>query len=69
MKSYQRSLELVLEASTQVATMAQKLLAIAAINLKVDRCSRFSVSDMALDGLKGKKFSDLLCILANTIIV
>ena len=46
------SLELVIEASTCVVTMAQKPLATAAVNHKVD---------MAPDGLNGKKFCELLC--------
>ena len=49
------SLEFVIEAGTQVATMAQKMLATAAINCKVDRCGRFSVLDTAPDVLNGKK--------------
>ena len=42
MEAHPRSLELVMEASICVATMAQKLLATAAINRKADQCSRFS---------------------------
>ena len=49
---------------TRVATMAQKLLARAAVNRKVDRCSRLSVSDTAPDGLNGKKFRELLCVVS-----
>ena len=53
---YLCSLELVIEASTCAATMAQKLLATAPINRKVDWCRRFSVSDTAPDRLNVKKF-------------
>ena len=42
-ESSPHSLELVIEASTCVAMMAEKkVLAIAAINHKADQCSRFS---------------------------
>ena len=49
--------------------MAQKALATAAVNHEVDRCSRFSASQTTPDGLNGKKFRDLLCVLASVIIV
>ena len=60
MESLPRRSELVIEASTHVATMAQKPLAKAVINRKVNWCRRFS--DMAPQGLNGKKFCDLLCV-------
>jgi len=42
MEACLRSSELGIEAHTHVVTTARKLLAIAAINCKVDWCSRFS---------------------------
>ena len=56
-------LELVIEASTRVATMAQKLLPTAVINRKTNWWSRFSASDTAPYGLNGKTFC---CVLQVT---
>ena len=62
-ESYPRRSELVIEASTCVATMAQKPLPTAAVNCKVDKCSRFSECQTpAPDRLNGKKFCELLCV-------
>ena len=57
-----------IEASIHVATVAQRPLATAAINRKVDWCADY-VSDTASDGLNGKKFCDLLCVLSYVVIV
>ena len=50
--------------STHVAMMSQTPLPTAAINHKVDKCSRFSVSDTVPDKLNGKKLCDLLCVVS-----
>ena len=42
MESHLHSSEFMTEARTHVATIAQKTLATAAINYKVDQCSKFS---------------------------
>ena len=47
-----------------IAMMAQTLLATTVINCKEDQCSGFSVSDTAPDGLNGKKFFALLCVVS-----
>ena len=46
-----------------------KLLATAAVTRKVDRCSKFSVSDMVPDKLNGKKFHDLLCVVVRVVAI
>ena len=60
------SLELVSKVSTHVATKAPKLLATAALNRKVDRCSMFSALNMApfWKGCMTKKNSDLLSVVS-----
>ena len=54
-----------MEGSTCVATMAQKPLATEAVNLKLDRCNRFSeCQTLHPTGLNCKKVSDLLCVVS-----
>ena len=51
--------------SAHVATMVQNSLATAVVNCKVEQI--FRVSDMAPDGLNGKKFCDLLDVLVSIV--